>query len=182
MLQLINHFQPGLLGLVQFALIGLIEISYEWNIKTTECRVDYWFSGSVFPPSLLILKGFCFPFSSRLLTFIRCTLQVFPSPCHPPLNPSLFLPPPPFFLTLYPSVARYYFGIMIVCYVVSQLWVIRSNIISKAINGRQYLCVFYSLYFFFSLLPEHINKLTFYPYRLKLNYIQGSAAISHGAE
>lgn len=81
---------------------------------------------------------------------------------------SLFSTPTvPFF---YPSVGGWrVFGVMIAWHVVSQLWVIRSNIISKAINGRQYSCVFYS---FFSFLPEHINKLTFYPYRLKLNYIQ----------
>lgn len=38
------------------------------------------------------------------------------------------------------------FGVMIAWHVVSQLWVIRSNIISKAINGRQYSCVFYSFF------------------------------------
>lgn len=45
-----------------------------------------------------------------------------------------------------PVVGWWVFGVMIAWHVVLQLLVIRSNIISKAINGRQYSCVFYSFF------------------------------------
>lgn len=132
------------------------------------------FSCLFFLLSLLISWHFSFLSSSL---FYTCSLLFPPLVLHLLISPSTSV----FSLPLSFS-CQVFFGVMIACYVVSQLWVIRFNIISKAINGRQYLCVFYSLPLFFSLLPEHINKLTFYPYRLKINYIQGNVTISRGAE
>lgn len=58
------------------------------------------------------------------------------------MSSSLFSTP-----TVHPAVVGWWvFGVMIAWHVVSQLLVIRSNIISKAINGRQYSCVFYSFF------------------------------------
>lgn len=114
-----------------------------------------------------IINLFFCVWSKPFLSFTRSVFFHLLASVH--RSSSLFSTPTVLFF--HPPVGgRWVFGVMIAWHVVSQLWVIRSNIISKAINGRQYSCVFYS---FFSFLPEHINKLTFYPYRLKLNYIQG---------
>lgn len=125
------------------------------------CLLDYMLPLHVQASRLLLHLSY--PFPHLVLTLLYSSLHLCLSSAFTLQLPGVF------------------WGVMTACYVVSQLWVIRSNIISKAINERQCLCVFYSLsLFFFSFLPEHINKLTFYPYRLKLNYIQGN--VSHGAE
>lgn len=98
---------------------------------------------------------------------------LFSTPVHP-FSPPLFSIPysfliPPFYHSLFSSSilqllgGGFFFGVMIAWYVVSQLWVIRSNIISKAINGRQYSCVFYSffLFLFFHFSQNILTSLLF---------------------
>lgn len=77
----------------------------------------------------------------------------FPTSCGPflspvSISPRVFLSFQHSYCSLFsPAVGGWWvFAVMIAGHVVSQLWVIRSNIISKAINGRQYSCVFYSFF------------------------------------
>lgn len=84
--------------------------------------------------------------SSFCSTSLSLSVLLFTSVCFPPILISCQV----FFF--------FFSAVMIFCNVVSQLRVIRSNIISRAINGIQYLCVFYSLSLFNVFFPFHCTQ------------------------
>lgn len=169
MLQLINQPQLGLFGLMQFAHWFNWDFLVGVKCKDGGCLVDYWFHflhvlSTVFANLLEFLLHLHLPFfsfTSHLYTY---------SPLFPPHilyvlillysslpHLSLFS----FSILQLPGVFFFFFWVMIACYVVSQLWVIKSNIISEVINGRQCLCVFYSLSLFFHFSLNILTSLLF---------------------
>lgn len=153
---IITLFWCNLLSFVELRFLSL-----EWNTKTDGTLMDYWFN--------FVVRSFHWTSASSSCTvsslLYTCSPLFSPLILHPLLLLDSSLLPLPFLL-FNPSVARWCFffvGVMIACYVVSQLWVIRSNIISKAINGRQYSCVFYSffLFLFFHFSQNILTSLLF---------------------
>lgn len=100
-----------------------------------------WRRARMNPSSAQLISSFCVaktisPFTQSVFFHLLASVH---------MSSSLFSTPTVLFF--HPPVGGWWvFGVMIAWHVVSQLWVIRSNIISKAINGRQYSCVFYSFF------------------------------------
>lgn len=150
------------LGCSSVTITRLLFRSHFTETSQLEVNTNKWFISfscvlstvSASPPEFLLplhrpsLPLSLFVFSHLFVQSLHHSLlRILPS-CHPP--------PPPFSPIQAFECSVVFFGVMITCYVVSQLLVIRSNIISKAINGRQYSCILFFPYFFFFHFSQNI--------------------------